>query len=583
MKKEVVHVCKNTKKAIVLIYEIAGIKLSLAVLLAILTGIIPVIALWLNQGIINRIQSHDESFSLIIARIVVLFIITITGTAISSFYQYILNDIQNRMSYGINNKIMEKSSKLSLKDFERNETYDQINRLEQNVTIKPYQTLQAIIEFVISLFTISSASIIIARQNVFVLLLILIVSIFLAACEIKIGKKEYQIHYDRSEAERKAWYMSYLLTHDTCFKEIKTNGIRNHFLCKYKKYVDMFIKQENAISRLRGILLFLVSFAQDLISGMLMVIITIKAYRGEVLLGTAITFLSTVSLVQRSTNNCAQQVYSLHNASIYLNTFFEFLSLDEEKSGNKEVKVLENIKLRNVEFDYIGKKEAVKQIDLEIKKGDQIAIVGRNGSGKSTLFKILSGLYIPKGEFYVNGIERNRINNDFYRMCISAMFQDFMKYEGTLKDNILIGDIRKECENVEIVKALKSANVDFLINDDEYELNQNIGSWFKDGKQLSGGQWQKIALARAYYKNAEMYMLDEPSAALDIIAEKRIFETFFNRSKGKIGIFITHRVKIAQLAPRILVMDGGRIIAEGNHDLLYRNCNLYKEMYDEED
>lgn len=103
-----------------------------------------------------------------------------------------------------------------------------------------------------------------------------------------------------------------------------------------------------------------------------------------------------------------------------------------------------------------------------------------------------------------------------------------------------------------------------------------IGSWFKNGKQLSGGQWQKIALARAYYKNAEMYMLDEPSAALDVIAEKRIFETFFNRSKGKIGIFITHRVKIAQLAPRILVMDGGRIIAEGTHDLLYRNCNLYK-------
>ena len=583
MKKKAYHICENIKNAMLLIYEITGEKLALTVALAILTGIIPVIVLWINQGIINNMQTCDIPLKSLIGRICVLFIITVVGTMIGSLYQYSLNDIQNRISYGINHKIMDKSSKLSLRDFEKNETYDQINRLEQNVTIKPYQALQAIIDFITSLFTIGSASCIIASQNVCILFLILLISTILAICEIRVGKKEYQIHYDRSEAERKAWYITYLLTHDTCFKEIKTNGISDYFLGKYRNYVNTFIDQENSINRLRVLLLFFVSFVQDFLTGILMVIITIRAYRGNILLGTALTFLSTVTLVQKSTNNCAQQIYSLHNASIYLSTFFDFLSLNEENDDGTEIETLDNLSLQNVSFDYIAKKNAVRKIDIIVNKGDQIAIVGKNGSGKSTLFKILAGLYIPKGEFKVNGIERNKIRNDSYRMRITAMFQDFMKYEGSLRDNILIGDIYKDYENKKIEKALQSANVNFLNENGEYLLEQNIGSWFKNGKQLSGGQWQKIALARAYYKEADMYMLDEPSAALDVIAEKKIFETFFDISKGKIGIFITHRVKIAQLSPRILVMDEGRIIAEGNHDFLYKNCRLYKEMYDEEE
>ena len=256
---------------------------------------------------------------------------------------------------------------------------------------------------------------------------------------------------------------------------------------------------------------------------------------------------------------------------------------DEENSGIESIDLIESVELRQVEFDYPQFKGALNNISLRISRGEQLAIVGKNGSGKSTLLKILSGLYkCTTGEILVN--ERNIADVDIeeYRKHVSVLFQDFLKYEGTLGENIMLGDIEVKKNEERIFDALQKSNVDFLEDINGYQLEKELGAWFDNGVQLSGGQWQKIALARAYYKNADIYLLDEPSAALDVMAESKIFENFFTLCREKIGIYITHRVKIARNASKIVVMENGSIVGIGTHKELLSKCKVYQELYAEE-
>lgn len=278
-------------------------------------------------------------------------------------------------------------------------------------------------------------------------------------------------------------------------------------------------------------------------------------------------------------------VYSIYNANLYIQLLKDFLEIKEGENalGGTKVDNIKTIELRNVSFDYPQCKMALSTINLKIKSNEQIAIVGKNGSGKSTLFKILCGLYKPtSGKLFVNNLDLENIDVKSYRNCISVLFQDFLKYEGTLEENVYIGDISTEVDENKIKNSLCKANVDFLKTERGYELKRGLGNWFDEGGQLSGGQWQKIALARTYYKNADLYLLDEPSSALDVTAETKIFKSFFEVSKNKIAIYITHRVKIAQDANKIIVLDGGKIVGIGTHAELLKNCSVYQDLYNQE-
>lgn len=575
---------ENIKYAIGIVLNIAKLKSALIIILSILCGFFPSLLLWLNQTILNGIQNRTQSIKNLIAVIMIFFVATTLFTVIRGINAYFMNELSFKLMYRINERIMKKCGDLSLQELEKAETYDQINRLEQGVAAKPYQVLQTVLAIVTSLTSLISASIIVIQQNAWIECVLLLISIAAACGNVRVGNKEFTIHYERSETERKSWYISYLLTHDTYFKEIKENALSKYFLRKYEIYAATFIKQENYIEKKREVLGIIISVIQDFVSLLLMIRTSIAAYEGALLIGTAVAFLSAISIVQTSTNEIAGSIYSIYNATLYLNLLSAFLGKVEEKRSGKNIRHITQLSLNKVSYNYPHHPDALKEASLKLDKGDQIAIVGQNGSGKSTLFKMLAGLYCPsEGKIIVNNTEdRKDINIDLYREKISALFQDFMKYEGSLEENITLGDIKKEKCQASIKTALRLADVDFLKENEEYKLNCNIGNWFENGAQISGGQWQKIALARAYYKDADVYMLDEPSSSLDVVAESKVFHNFFQLSKNKIGIYITHRVRIAQRAPRIIVMDQGHIIAEGNHEKLYQECSLYRKMFENE-
>lgn len=324
-----------------------------------------------------------------------------------------------------------------------------------------------------------------------------------------------------------------------------------------------------------------------MVSLFIMVVAISGAYAGEIMIGTVMAYLNAITMIETSTNTVAAGIYSIYNSNLYMRMLKDFIedSEGEEKIRKDLLKIekINKIELRNVCFDYPELKNVLKNISLTIGNNDQIAIVGKNGSGKSTLFKILCGLYYPKrGEVLINDKPIEKYSIEEYRERTSVLFQDFLKYEGSLRENVILGDIRRDSTDENVKAALNKANVDFLLQEEKYSLDRILGNWFDNGSQLSGGQWQKIALSRVYYKDADIYLLDEPSSALDATAELKIFNSFFEVSKEKIAIYITHRVKIAKNATKIIVIDEGKIVGMGNHMELLKSCSVYNELYKQE-
>ena len=561
---------------------------AFSVLLSIINGVFPIATLLLSQRIINEIQLLKRPFSILLQLIIIYFAISGIGTILQNINGYVLSKLNNILQYGINKIIIEKCSKLSLETLERTETYDTIARLEQDIATKPYQTLQAIMSIFSNGVSAVLASVIIISWNVWVEIILLIISISMFMGEIFIGNKEFIMKYKRSDKERESWYYSYLLTHDTAFKEIKSYGLKNHFINKYIELSNIFISQSNQIEKFKTILNISIALIQDVFSLVTMIMAIHAAYIGSIMIGTAMSFLNAINMVQGSTNAVASGIYTIYNSNLYIRLLEEFLDdSDGEEELDSDTKLnverISSLELSGVGYDYPEFRDVLRNVTLRLDIGEQIAIVGKNGSGKSTLFKIICGLYkTSRGKFFVNGQDINECNVESYRKRTSVLFQDFLKFEGSLEENIVIGDINHQANTEEIHIALDKANVNFLKSNGYYDLAKTLGNWFDNGSQLSGGQWQKIALARAYYRKADVILLDEPSSALDAMAEMKIFKSFFEISKDKIGIYITHRVKIAKNATKIVVIEGGEIVGIGNHERLMQDCPVYRDMYCEE-
>lgn len=558
-----------------------------SLILSLINGGFPIATLLLSQRIINEIQLLKKPFNNLLQLIIIYFAISGIGTILQNINGYTLNKLNNILQYGINKIIIEKCSKLSLETLERTETYDTIARLEQDIATKPYQTLQAIMSIFSNAVSAILASIILISWNVWIEVILLVISLSMFAGEIIIGDKEFIIKYKRSDKERESWYYSYLLTHDTAFKEIKSFGLKNHFINKYIELSNIFITQSNQIEKFKTALNISIALIQDVFSLVAMILAIHAAYIGSIMIGTAMSFLNAINMVQGSTNALASGIYTIYNSNLYIRLLEEFLNNFEGEEVVNETKIkierISSLELSGVGYDYPEFDDVLRNVTLKLNIGEQIAIVGKNGSGKSTLFKIICGLYkSTRGCFFVNGQDINEYDIESYRKRTSVLFQDFLKFEGSLEENIVIGDITKQANPDEIYVALNKANVNFLKSNGYYDLNKTLGNWFDNGSQLSGGQWQKIALARAYYRKADVILLDEPSSALDAMAEMKIFKSFFDISKDKIGIYITHRVKIAKNATKIVVLEGGEIVGVGSHDKLMKDCSIYREMYHEE-
>lgn len=578
--KDVVKAVKMIPKTIKLIKHVHKKSFFIIIFLSIILGICPIFTLFGSQYLLNMITTKD--FNRVLAAFIFYICANLFSDTIGSIMEYYQNKFQTLINYKLNYKIMNKCIKLSLKDFEDSETYDKLQRVQSETSYRPYQVFLSILNLITSMVTLFSSVSIIINWKPWVLLILVLIPITFSVYFFKIGQREFNINWERATDKRKSWYLSYLVTRDNTFKEIKSYGIGQYVLNKFDSINSKFVKQDIKLFKRRSIFTFIFEFVQQACTSIILFIIIYSALIGEILIGNVVGFINALNLIQNNCKEILNTVYTLYENNLYISQLFQFLDLEEENFNieNKELKNISDIEtldIKNLTFKYPNSPNVVlNNINLNIKKGERVAIVGANGSGKSTLVKLISKLYeVKENSILYNGISLNNYNEAQLKNCIAVLFQDFTKYEMTVRENVGFGNIESIDNDENMKKALDKASATFISN-----LDEQLGLWFQDGRQLSGGQWQKIAIARTFFRDASLYILDEPSSALDPIAEKEVIDMFLKMTEDKIGIFISHRLSTAMLADRIIVMNEGEIVGNGTHQELIKNNFVYKKMYE---
>lgn len=576
--KEMLSSLKVIPKSIKIFFQASKLIFVLTIIINIIAGIVPVISVNIFGNLINAISAKDLDSSL---KILAIYIgISFLSGMIISIKTFLFTKFQFLLDYELINRLLDKCAIMSLEEFENSDIQDQLQHILSQVGFRPYNIFTTTLTLVTSITTILSSVYIMLMWRPLSVFLIIVPAFAFSIFYLSISKREFQTEERNAKKARSIWYYEFLLTKDQSFKEVKIFNLARHIIKRHNDLKQSVINENLYNTKVRLIISVVFDFVDQICMAILMILIILSVIAGEILIGNAVALLRIISMMFDSFNSIMNIIYSINQNSLYMSKLINFLSKPGNANRNENYKLndLDQIEINNLTFAYPETdKKVLQNINIKINKNQRVALFGRNGSGKSTLIKLLLGYYLVDDDMIkMNGIPLNKVNIDSLHKLTGILFQDYCKYELSVKDNVGYGNI-DEIDNEALIKeSLEEAGIDFLPPD----LNQQLGKWFSDGIQLSGGQWQRVALARCFFKKAQMYILDEPNAALDKMGEKKIMNTFFELTKNKIGVFISHKIAHVMLADKIIYLDEGKIVAEGTHEELLKTCPSYKEIYD---
>lgn len=547
----------------------------------IMQGLLPAVLIVIMQKIINILQQNQNNFYDILRLIVIYFALTIFNEIISSLYSYYNSCFSMKFNQYICIEIMKKASDLQLKDFENTETYNIINRAQNQNGSSIMLYVSSIFDVFRQLIMIGSTASILLYYNWWILIMVLLIPVIKSILTIKINKKWYNIRFERTQKEREKWYINYLLMTGIAIKEIILLGISGYFIEKYKKISEELILQDKTMYKILVILYIVMDIIDNCISGFIYVFIIYSGFKRVILIGDVTAYTQAITNIKGSVSGVFQNIEDIAEQSLYIGLLFEFLALPTiEKKGKLKISNINCIEMRNVSFKYGNGTYVLKNINLQIQKRTPIAIVGENGSGKTTLIKLLLGFYSDyEGEILINGIELRSIDLEDYRDKISCVFQDYVKYELSIRENIILGDIKRKISSNQIEKVIRKVNLNSEI-EHIGGIDVVIGNWF--GKQeLSIGQWQSLAISRALIKKSEVCVFDEPDSSLDVLRQNKLYKIFNEEMQDKIGIYISHKVdSMPKVVSYIYLLKEGEIVQEGTHDNLIKQTDgLYAHLF----
>lgn len=551
----------------------------------ILIGILPLVSVYFVQHIINNlVQKRSFSFTLILFSLYIL--VSLFTSLLSALQSYINGKISNYLSFEMEYDVLDKVGSLSLADFEDEKIYSEIDKLSNEAPTKPFEVFSSLNTMLISTVTLISGYIYILSFSKLYAIILFIITCISIPYLLYMGKEQFSIHWNRAEPERKNWYIKYIMTHDFSVKEILFYNLSSYLKDKFTRLKKIFIHQDLYLIKKYALFSFIYETVITIISGLLIISTIWAIFLGKTLIGTLTSITQIISLTEENTQTLISNIYSLKYDSMLLGKLYRFIS-DSHSNTKKEkpkraLKNINTISIKNLSFSY-GNHLVLKNLNFTVHKGMLVALVGKNGSGKSTLVKLLSGLYKTKSKdaILINNIDINAYDHSTFHDKISILFQNFVKYEMSLRENIGFGNLNN-INNDQKIKHTMSKYASSL--PDNIKLNDQLGNWFSNGLQLSGGQWQGIATSRAFInEDTDFVILDEPNSALDSIAEKKLFDEFRAFvNTGKLGLFISHRIGAVKKADLILVLDHGKLVASGTHNELIKNCKIYQELAEAE-
>jgi ATP-binding cassette subfamily B protein len=565
---------------------------ALTIVLAVITlvsGLLPTatayIAKLLLDSVVAAIQhtgSTGDIVRVVAFQFGVLALTAISG-ALTSIAQTLL---QERMTLTIRHQVMRHASDLELAYFEGSASYDMLRQAAQEAPTRPMVMMNSALGLVRTAITFGSMIALLIAISPLLALVALLAPIPAFISQSRYGSRAFWLTIMMSPLKRRMDYLSSLVTTDTYAKETKLFGLGPYFVDRFRRLGAVSYERQRKLTVNRNLNSTGWGLLSTAVGSAIALYIALEAVGGRLTLGDLALYTAAATTVQTSMAGLFTAFAGMYENNLYLDTLYRFLGTEPRIVAPPQPRRLPSTVEGHIEFDSVtftypgAETPALDGVSFEIRPGETVAVVGRNGAGKSTLFKLLCRLYDPTGgRILLDGVDIREFDPVELRAQISAMFQDYVTYQGTAAENIGLGDLVRLEDRPHIEESARRAGADERIQELPSGYDTPLGRWFDQGVSLSGGEWQKIALARAFQREGPILVLDEPTSALDAQAEHDLFARLRELAAGRTTLYISHRFSTVRQAERILLLEHGKVAEYGTHEELMSAKAGYAHLF----